>query len=669
MRRGISTGNIFVWVLVIFLYFGSSFFESIGKVNAEVEYDSNMRTDNYQVSVTLGEDNSYLVSEVIRVNMLTSRHGIYRYIPQKGYSETYNIDGGTARMPYYADVELVSANVPVHTENKDGFFVMKLGRESQVVRGEQTYQLEYRVTPRFQQKNYPCAYYNVLPITWQNSIPAGSRFQVEFPKDFDHDNLKFYYGQYGSTADGEEILNLSWQGNTVTGTLKEALPFLSGVTMFANMGEGYFTKTHTIGNINLLILVVALIVLVIVAVLFLFFGRDEEMTPSIQYQPPDGLDSAAVGYIIDGHVEDKDILSLIIYWADQGYLKIEERDPSKKKAKIFFIRTDKRFPANAPRYQTVLFEKIFKKGNEVSLGSLKYQCSETISVCKTQLRAYITGKGGIYTGASKIARGVSSILGILPMAVFVVVLAVFSKLSIWRILFYVLDVAVLFVGICLFNNIIDNWYARNTSQRRRMCIFGLGLSMVSISALAGSYLMQWRQNEVFDLTIALAVMAVVSGVCVLLTGFMKKRTHRCVEWMGYLAGLRDFIETAELDRLKAMAEENPEWFYHILPYAYVFGLSDAFAKKLEGLAIPAPQWYISYAPNYGYWNYYHFHRAFMGNMLTVTQALTVAEPVKASGFNSGGGSGGMGGGFGGGFSGGGGGFSGGGFGGGGGGSW
>lgn len=60
---------------------------------------------------------------------------------------------------------------------------------------------------------------------------------------------------------------------------------------------------------------------------------------------------------------------------------------------------------------------------------------------------------------------------------------------------------------------------------------------------------------------------------------MKQRTKQCVEWMGRLAGLRDFIETAELDRMKVMAEEHPEMFYHILPYASVLGVSDIFQRN------------------------------------------------------------------------------------------
>ncbi|MDO4273015.1 MAG: DUF2207 domain-containing protein [Eubacteriales bacterium] len=663
MKKGTSGLSIIIWFFVIVMIFGGGFIERLTTVSADVEYDNNMETENYQVDVTLGEDNSYLVKEVIQVDMLTSRHGIYRYVPQKGYSEAFDADENLTRVPYYAKVEILGCNVPVTAETSKGFFTMRLGDASATVYGPQTYELRYKVTPCFQEKDFTKAYYNLLPMTWQNSIPAGSSFAFHFPKEFSHEALRLYYGKYGSTDNAEDIIDLSWEGNTLTGTLKSDLPFLSGVTLYAELGEGYFTESHTIGRVDLLILFTALLVLLVTALLFFFFGRDEQIIPSIQYQPPEGLDSAAVGYIIDGSIEDKDILSLIIYWADKGYLKIEDRG----KGKIYFLKTDKTFPADSPRYASVLFEQIFRKGSEVSLKSLKFHCAETISVSKTQLKAYVNGKGGIYTTGSRIARGVCSVLAVLPMTVFVVLLSAFSKMSVFRTIFYVADIVLLFVGICLFNNIIDNWYARTKSQQRSMCVMGAGLSMVSIAGLAGSYLMQWRQGEVFNFVIALVAVAAASGICVLLTGFMKKRTHQCVEWMGRLAGFRDFIETAELDRLKAMAEENPQWFYHILPYTYVFGLSDIFAKKLEGLAIPAPQWYIGSSPDYHMWNYYYFHRAFMGNMNTVSRALTVAEPPKDSGFNGGGGSGGGfsgGGGFGGG-----GGFSGGGFGGGGGGSW
>ena len=39
--------------------------------------------------------------------------------------------------------------------------------------------------------------------------------------------------------------------------------------------------------------------------------------------------------------------------------------------------------------------------------------------------------------------------------------------------------------------------------------------------------------------------------------------------------------------------DNPEYFYNILPYAYVLGVSDKWMKKFEGITMEAPHWYYS----------------------------------------------------------------------------
>ena len=250
-------------------------------------------------------------------------------------------------------------------------------------------------------------------------------------------------------------------------------------------------------------------------------------------------------------------------------------------------------------------------------------------------------------------------LGVIPLAVFAAFLTEYTSSGMVRIALYWLAVVMLLLGSLVFNHAVNSWYARSKTSRTGMGGLGIGLIVMALVTMAGTYLVQISRGEVFQFIPAFAAVLVSSGVTVVLAAFMKKRTKQCVDWMGRLAGLRDFIETAELDRLKVMAEENPEWFYHILPYTYVFGLSEIFASKLEDLALPAPEWYVSSVPGYPVWNYYYFHHALMHSMTRMNQTLTIAEPPKSSGGSSG-----LGGGFGGG-----GGFSGGGFGGGGGGSW
>lgn len=58
-------------------------------------------------------------------------------------------------------------------------------------------------------------------------------------------------------------------------------------------------------------------------------------------------------------------------------------------------------------------------------------------------------------------------------------------------------------------------------------------------------------------------------------------------------GLRQFIQTAELPQLKMLVDENPSYYYGVLPYAMAFGMMDEWAKRFEGMAIPEPDWYLS----------------------------------------------------------------------------
>lgn len=652
-RRKTSVASLIVWLVVIFYAVGiGGIFRFVGNVRSEVEYDHNMRTDNYRIDIDVGEDNSYHVYETIKVDMLERRHGIYRYIPTKGYIE----DASGKRTPYYADAELLACNVPVSTEKSGEFFVMRLGDADSTVYGKQTYKLEYKFTPKFQKEGITTAYYNVFPMNWQNEIPSGSSFHIRFPKSFDHEKLELYYGAYGENENAAGILDLEWRDDILSGTLRQDLALGSGITMYGDMGEGYFAEENFIARYDLILDGAGLAVLLVTATLFFLFGRDGEIIPSVQFQPPPDLDSAAVGYIIDGSVESKDIISLILYWADRGHLTIEEKD----KKKLILHKTALPLPDDAPKYEKTFFAKLFKKGDSVKVSSLKYHCAETIETAKSQVKDYVKVRGGLYTTASQVSRIVCALLCILPMFAFTVVMTTLSAMSGAGIALYVASLIFVIAGNMIFCYIVDKWYAKSKSGRNGTAAVGIGLVMIGIAGIASSYYQQVSKNMVFDFMIPLVICGISTVVGVSLTAFMKKRTAVCTDWMGRLIGLREFIETAELDRLKAMAEKNPEWFYHILPYTYVFGLSDVFAERLEELAIPAPQWYECSEPHYGYWNYYHFNRMMMRNMDTINTTLTMVKAPEVSGSSSGGG-----------FSGGssGGGFSGGGFGGGGGGSW
>ena len=136
--------------------------------------------------------------------------------------------------------------------------------------------------------------------------------------------------------------------------------------------------------------------------------------------------------------------------------------------------------------------------------------------------------------------------------------------------------------------------------------------------------------------------------------YLPKRTKYGTEILGKLLGFKTFLETAEKNKLEAMVMENPTYFYDILPYTYVLGVSNKWIKKFEGIAMQPPTWYDS--PDVFT---VHSFNTFIDNTMTSARDVMSSSPSTSSGSDSFGGGG---------FSSGGG-FSGGGSGGGGGGSW
>ena len=134
--------------------------------------------------------------------------------------------------------------------------------------------------------------------------------------------------------------------------------------------------------------------------------------------------------------------------------------------------------------------------------------------------------------------------------------------------------------------------------------------------------------------------------------YLPKRTKYGNEMLGKLRGFKNFLETVEKERLEALVMQNPNYFYDILPYTYVLGVSDKWIKKFESISLQAPSWYDSSngfdVSSFG---------TFMNSTMLSAQSAMSSSPSSSSGGSSSGGGGSSGGGSSGGGSGGGGGGS------------
>ena len=116
---------------------------------------------------------------------------------------------------------------------------------------------------------------------------------------------------------------------------------------------------------------------------------------------------------------------------------------------------------------------------------------------------------------------------------------------------------------------------------------------------------------------------------------MPARTKYGTEVLGKIKGFKNFLVNAKKDELEQLVLQHPTYFYDILPYTYVLGISDKWIKKFEEINISSPEWYSSQD---------NFNVANFGNVMSRTLASTSnamsSSPSESSGGSSGSSSGG-----------------------------
>ncbi len=194
----------------------------------------------------------------------------------------------------------------------------------------------------------------------------------------------------------------------------------------------------------------------------------------------------------------------------------------------------------------------------------------------------------------------------------------------------------------------------NTSENRKLVFDSKSQKLVMLGILlsvAGGIAAGFIYSGTIgggEKTIVLAAGIVLAIISLVFSFFIRRRTDKGHEYLQRIMGFKKFLETAEKEKLEMLVEENPEYYYDILPYAYVLGVSDKWTKNFESIALEPPQWYGGTV----------FDRMIFWHFMNSTYNSAAASMTSAPQSSSGGS-----------FSGGGGGFAGGGSGGGGGGSW
>ena len=393
------------------------------------------------------------------------------------------------------------------------------------------------------------------------------------------------------------------------------------------------------------------LLLVWLCVMFKFLlGKSEPLAPVTNYYPPKHtnagekdlpMDPVDMGYLIDRSCEGSDVTSLIFYFASMGYLEIEE--PKTKKSDAFKLRKLCDPPEGLPKYQYVFFNKIFSRGDEVTTSVLKNKMYTAVQCVQTTVKSKYSGK--LYDNKARVA---SIGMGVLTVAyaILVTLLTGFMVSKSYVNPFGFVAVFPVAIGMIGISSVVYRWYKMSPAARW-FALIGIGI-VVSVFSLD---LLLVTNRDVLSVPATIIFIASVALSCLIAPLIARKTKYYSAE-LNEVLGFKDFLQTAEKDRLETLLEENPQYYYDILPYANVLGVSDIWEDKFKNLTLEPPTYYRGVSV----FDVIIFNRLYRSSYRAYS-AAAVSRPSSSS--RSGGRIGGGGGG----------GFSGGGFGGGGGGRW
>ncbi|MBR4942680.1 MAG: DUF2207 domain-containing protein [Clostridia bacterium] len=360
-----------------------------------------------------------------------------------------------------------------------------------------------------------------------------------------------------------------------------------GVTFDVTFEEGVLSgyTTTRLFTRDMWKIVLAVFAVLAGAILILVYTRNKrEVVTVVNIKAPDKMSPIKMGKWLDGTVNNEDITSMIYYFANSGYLRIDftdENDP-------LLIACVRELPENAPAYEKTLFDGLFENADivngwkqaHVSKIAGKFYESSQIAVKQ------VPDAPKMYENKSVLGYILGGIVGIL-LAFFV---PFFMSMRLGGGYTYLFGfIMVLPVAVVLALGYIKENYRYKWKMKAKL---GMLLAQIAVMAISTLLVCIALAPHIMTGYEKLVMCVGVFGACMITQGALS-RTEEYLETIGDILGFKEFIVVTEEEKIKFMLEENPELYYKVLPYAQVLGVTDEWEQKFEKILMKPPYWYSS----------------------------------------------------------------------------
>lgn len=569
---------------------------------------------SYNVNLDVKEDDKIDVTETIMVNWDEyGHHGIYKFTPK--WLKYTGADGKTiSRKAKIYDLQAVGEEYTIDTVNKKDR--IKIGNPDEfIMPGLHEYIIKYT----YDMGNDPYEdfdefIFHAYGDYWGTPINDAT-ITINMPKNFDSNKIKFFDDKYRKN-DITKYVDYRVNGNTIIAKLSKDYELNSSLTVDIELPDNYFlTGENNYGNTSLILSLIIISFTVISFFNWQKFGKDyDKVSQTVEFYPPENMDASEIGYIYGKENTKKLTIALIIGLASKGYIKIEEQEDKNRiitKVKSF-IKKDKITledvyeeiercitvklsndynSENALPEEKALIEDMFKESNEfiirknydlfykdygelikknyiiVENDTINNFTQEALNnIQKTLEKKYCSDKESV------------------PLTP--------NERCVYDNLFIENDKTNLKVNSTFYQTFATVGNNLDSNLDKKINDEGSYKKMISTSILflIGTILWILSYSVFEDMNPKFKILYLISFislfVIVLFMFLMTRKTTYGEMITARVLGFRNYIETAEKSRIEALVMENPNYFYDILPYAYVLGVSKKWIEKFENIPIP-----------------------------------------------------------------------------------
>lgn len=463
--------------------------------------------------------------------------------------------------------------------------------------GERTYTLTYNITNIINQyTDAQGLYFSFIPEQMEQRPANVSVFIHTDVLNVNESNSKIWaYGYPNGTilfenggvrmdsrgalpSDHYMTALIRFPDRTFSTTVDRGVPFDD---VYAQAEKDAITPA-TIRYYDYLLFAFPFILLIVSFVIWFLWGHDDKPVDVTEFYPPDDHNSPEIALLYKGNVSNEDLTSMIVYLASKGYLSIEDRTEDAVfglvKSHDFILKKEKDYDGTN-LIEKRFFDGLFAGRTLVTKSMLTNKFYRVLNDISKEMNS--KENQNIIFEASSLSKKLPITLMLVFCLLCGLVRSFYAALG---------DLATAFF-LSLFPLIalsVLTALPKQTGLTSKLFLVVWSVLFGGCSII--SPLITLVNTSPFFLEMLISSFVCAFGIAIF-RYLVPKRTPYGTEMLGRIRGFKHFLEIADKERLEMLVAETPSYFYDILPYTYVLGVSDKWIDKFEDIAIEPAHWY------------------------------------------------------------------------------